>query len=215
MDSDSAHPSQLGIIEDGWWDSPHGHPRLYRDLPPSSQWICRLQQDPKSDESFVGVQMNNITHLFSREYLPLFMLLEIHQLCSLAVSQKWPVTSEQHTNALKNVHFVDCLRKHLLKRSEMTETVGRPVDQLLKRLIIRIMKGTPHVQFHRDKIRESPAILYEEYNDDVHWRAGETLLELLNIHSLHTYSYFTQHSINGPWPIKRLSTSELIAYSAP
>lgn len=194
MDSDAAHLNLPNIIEDDWWDSPHDHPSLYHHLPPSSQWISRLQQDPKTSESLVEVQIENTTYLFSRYYLPLFMIVEIHQLCSLAVSQRWVATSEQHTNALKNVHFVDCLRKHLLEQSTSGKTVGGPVDHLLKRLIIRIMKGAPYGKSRRDHIRD----LYAEYSDDVCWQLGKILLKPPKTHSFYTRSFLMQHSTIGP-----------------
>lgn len=189
MDSDSAH--LLDSIEDGWWDSVHGRPSVYHELPPSSLWICRLHHDPKSLEPLVQVQIENSLHVFPRYYLSLFMLVEIHQLCSLAVSMKWPATSDQHVNALKNVHFVDCLRQHLLKKSNQEGTLGKPVDQRLKRLIIRIMKKITHKALHGNN-ETSHEILYAEYDDDSHWHSGDILLRLRNsIHFAHIFALYS------------------------
>jgi hypothetical protein len=168
MDSDS-----LENIEDGWWNSPFGNPHLYSDLPPTSQWVCRLRQNTTTQQWLLEVKINHNLYNFPRFYLPLLMIIEAHQLCSLLISRRHPPASNQHIVALKNVSFVDCLRKHLLERSGLENTAGGRVDTHLKRLILRVMHAIPYEKSRSKEMRTITRDLYKSFNDDATWRTGE------------------------------------------
>lgn len=167
------HDKDMNDMEEGWWPSEFSE-YAYHELPESSRWLCRLNRRSDSDEWYLEVVVSERTYIFSRCYLPIFILLDIHQLSSLAAS-KIPAGKASKPHFLKTVLFVNQLRLHLLGQSELHQTQNEAVEPLLKRCLLRIMHGLSHSTRSRAQIHAKLTKIYEEFEGETRWKKGVKL----------------------------------------
>jgi hypothetical protein len=167
----------LGEVEDTWWRSQYSWPITYRSLPDTSKWLCKVEDAPGGGPSPLKVFSAGNSYLFSRPYASIFMLLDLQHLSSLAEAIRLP--SDQAIPYLKNLHFLDQLRLHILtSRSSWGESQDdeEVMDPYLMRWVLRLVHRIPNSKTYRKSNYQKLWDIYEKFENenDGSWKMGES-----------------------------------------
>jgi hypothetical protein len=180
MKSRSIHDETLGDVEDTWWPSTYPGQITYRSLPDTSKWLCRTENTTGRGPSRLTVFASRNFYHFPGSYTSIFMLLDLHHLSSLAEAIRLPCSSSEVIRHIKNVHFLNQLRLHILStHNDSSEFQDEGVSNLyLIRWVLRLVHKIPNSKTLRKSKAQEISEIYQRFEKekDGIWKMGENHL---------------------------------------
>lgn len=170
MESIQGKVDELEAAENMWWTKSSPRPSDYRSLSETSKWVCRMERASGSGEMRLKVSTAGKIHFFPTFYTPIFMLLDLQQLSSLAEAAKLPPASLEIPRYMKNVQFLDQLRVRILAGERAPEDLEDSPS--LKRWIARLINGVPNSKTLRERGPKKEAGVYSQFENGSSWKKG-------------------------------------------
>lgn len=165
-------------LEDKWW--PKETPGTFKELPPSSCWICvsyclPAHSTTSTDVTTLKVFSEGETYEFPAVYTAVFMLLDFQQLSCLSETKTLPRGTANLGRNLRNITFLDNLRRHILEESRGLDPSSRDICQIMKRWVLRLVNGVSNSKTHRRMQESVLTNVYSEFESGLDWKRGVSI----------------------------------------